>query len=88
MNTIILDQNSPNPFNEETFINYTIPKNVSKALIMIYDNSGQVLKKVIINDRGEGSLHVYAEKLSSGIYSYSLIADGQTIDTKQMVLQK
>ena len=87
-NTIILDQNSPNPFSEETFINYTIPSGVSKAIIMIYDNLGQVLRTVVINDRGQGSLHIYAEKLSSGIYSYSLIADGKTIDSKQMVCQK
>lgn len=87
-NVIILDQNSPNPFSEETFINYTIPKEVSKAVIMIYDNLGQVLKSVIINERGQGSLHIYAEKLSSGIYTYSLLADGKTIDTKQMVYQK
>lgn len=86
--TIILNQNTPNPFSEETFINYTVPKEVSKAIIMIYDNSGQVLKTVTISERGEGSLHVYSEKLSSGIYSYSLIADGKTIDTKQMVCQK
>jgi hypothetical protein len=88
LNTIILDQNSPNPFSEETFINYTIPKDVLKATIMIYDNSGQVLKTVTISERGKGQLHIYAEKLSSGIYSYSLIADGKTIDTKKMVCQK
>ncbi len=86
--TIILNQNTPNPFSEETFINYTVPKEVSKAIIMIYDNSGQVLKTVTISERGEGSLHVYSEKLSSGIYSYSLIADGKTIDSKQMLCQK
>ncbi len=87
-NTIILDQNSPNPFNEETVITYLIPKEVSKAIILIYDNSGNVLKTVTINERGPGSLHIYAEKLSSGVYSYSLIADGKTVDSKQMVCQK
>ncbi len=87
-NTIILDQNSPNPFSEETVITYVIPKEVSKAIIMIYDNSGQVLKTITINERGHGSLHIYAEKLSSGIYSYTLIADGKKVDSKQMVCQK
>ncbi|MBL0103515.1 MAG: hypothetical protein IPP51_07005 [Bacteroidetes bacterium] len=35
-----------------------------------------------------GSLQVYAGNLSSGIYSYSLLADGKMIDTKRMVCQK
>jgi hypothetical protein len=88
VNTIILDQNSPNPFSEETYINYTIPSSVSKAVIMIYDNLGQVLRTVVISERGEGALHIYSDKLSSGIYTYSLIADGKTIDTKKMVCNK
>jgi hypothetical protein len=86
--SIILDKNSPNPFSEETYITYTIPERVSKAMIIIYNQTGVVLKKVVIEERGEGSLHVYAEKLSSGVYTYSLVADGITIDSKQMVCQK
>ncbi len=86
--TIILDQNSPNPFSEETYINYTIPETVSKAAIVIYNNLGQVLKTVVINERGEGVLHIFAERLSSGIYTYSLLADGKTIDSKKMVFKK
>jgi hypothetical protein len=88
LKTIILNQNSPNPFSEETYISYNIPSNVSKAMIMIYDKTGTLLKSLIIEDRGQGSIHIYAEKLNSGIYSYSLVADGQTIDTKQMICQK
>ena len=85
---IILNQNSPNPFSEETYITYVIPENVSKAMIIIFDNSGVVMKRVTIEERGEGSIHVFAEKLSAGIYSYSLVADGKTIDTKKMVCTK
>jgi hypothetical protein len=86
--TIILDQNTPNPFSEETFISYVIPNTVSKAQIIIFDKVGNVLRTVEIPERGEGKLHVYSEKLSSGVYSYSLVADGKTIDTKKMVCQK
>ena len=57
-------------------------------MIIIYDKLGTVLKSIVIEERGEGSLHIYAEKLSSGTYTYSLIADGQTIDSKQMICQK
>lgn len=85
---IILDQNSPNPFAEQTTITFKIPVAVKDAQLIFSDNKGVVIKTVQINSRGEGSLLVYASNLSSGIYSYSLLADGKLIDTKQMILTK
>jgi hypothetical protein len=82
---IVLDQNQPNPFAENTSISYFIPDNVISAQIIFTDNKGRILKIVEITDRGKGMLKVYAQDLSSGIYSYSLVADGKTIDTKKMV---
>ncbi len=87
-NTIILNQNDPNPFAEQTRITYNVPNNVGEAKIIFFDNSGKVLQTVMINERGPGEIVVYAEKLSSGIYSYSLIADGKMIDSKKMVCSK
>jgi hypothetical protein len=46
------------------------------------------MQTVKINERGFGEMIVYAEKLSSGIYSYSLITDGKVIDTKKMICSK
>jgi hypothetical protein len=86
--SIILQPAVPNPFAESTIIGYTVPVDVKEAKIIFFDNLGHVLQTVIINDRGEGQLNVYADNLSSGIYSYSLIADGKVIDTKKMVCSK
>lgn len=85
---IILDQNSPNPFAEQTTITYLIPKDVKDAQLIFSDDRGSVIKTVQINTRGVGSLLVYASNLSSGIYTYSLLADNKLIDTKKMVCQK
>lgn len=87
-NSIILNQNDPNPFAEETKISYSIPSSVSDAKIIFFDNSGHILQTVKIEERGAGQLVVYASNLTSGIYSYSLIADGNVIDTKKMVCNK
>lgn len=87
-NTIILNQNAPNPFAENTTISFYIPDGIKNAEILFLDNNGTVLKKVMIDTRGQGSLIVYSENLSSGSYSYSLIADGKLIDTKRMVCTK
>ena len=86
-NVIILDQNDPNPFNDQTTIHYSIPDNINAAKIVFFNNSGLVLKTIDIKEKGKGSITVYASDLSSGIYSYTLIADGKPVETKKMVKQ-
>ncbi|MFH0866638.1 MAG: tail fiber domain-containing protein [Bacteroidota bacterium] len=84
-NAIILNQNDPNPFAEETDITYYLPDNVNNAKIMFYDNTGKIIKSVELEGKGNGTLHVYCSSLSTGIYTYALIADGKTIDSMKMV---
>lgn len=86
--SIVLNQNDPNPFSEQTHISYTIPVSVKNAEIVFYTENGTILKTVKINSRGEGKMNVYASDLSSGIYFYSLVADGKSIATKKMVCNK
>ncbi|MEO9258424.1 MAG: T9SS type A sorting domain-containing protein, partial [Crocinitomicaceae bacterium] len=82
---IVLDQNVPNPFAESTIISYSIPASVQKAQIHFYNLSGRLMKVVDITDRGAGQLNVFGQDLSSGVYTYTLVADGRIIDTKKMV---
>jgi hypothetical protein len=84
-NTIVLDQNVPNPFAESTVINYNIPTDFVKAQIIFSTSDGKVIRSVDIATKGPGKLNVFANDLSSGMYSYSLVVDGKTIDTKKMV---
>ncbi len=83
--TVVLNQNAPNPFAEHTVISYNIPSDFSEAKIIFSSINGVVLKSVDIREKGAGSITVYASNLSNGTYSYSLIIDGITIDTKKMV---
>jgi hypothetical protein len=84
---VILNQNSPNPFNEKTEITYSIPEAVESAIILFYDQTGKVLQKYEISHRGQGALTVFGEDLSSGIYSYTLMIDGKNNQTKRMIKQ-
>lgn len=86
--TIVLNQNAPNPFKELTTISYFIPENTNQAKIIFTDMTGIVIKEVEIKEKGAGQLNVYAQDLSSGVYTYTLIADGLTIDTKRMIKNK
>ena len=86
-NTIILDQNVPNPFAEQTVINFSIPETVKKAQIHFYDGNGRFMNSVEVVERGLGSVTVFGSDLSSGVYTYSLVADGQVVATKKMMKQ-
>ena len=86
-----LNQNYPNPFNPVTKIDYSIPAD-GKVSLIIYDALGREVSK-LVNDNvqaGYYSVRFDATKLSSGVYYYRLILNGQNnfTDTKKMLLVK
>ncbi len=84
-NSIVLSQNVPNPFAESTVIEYSIPATVGKAQIHFYNSEGRIINSVDILERGNGELIVFANDLSSGVYTYTLVADGKVVSTKKMM---
>ena len=83
-----LYQNAPNPWSSETVIRYSLPNDVAKADIYIYDMQGAQLKSIPAQGRGESQVTLTARDLKAGMYLYALVADGQLIDSKQMILTK
>lgn len=83
--SIVLDQNVPNPFAEQTTITYNLPESAKKAQLLFYDATGKLIKAVDLTTRGKGQINVFANDLSNGIYTYALVVDGQIADTKRMV---
>jgi hypothetical protein len=84
---IVLEQNVPNPFAERTVIKYFLPESVRDAKIIFYNNEGRMINEIALTERGNGRINVFGGDLSRGIYSYTLICDGQVIETKKMVKQ-
>lgn len=83
-----LFQNTPNPFNEKTEIPCTIAEGVKKATLYVYDMSGKQISEYPVAERGKTSVSIEGGSLDAGMYLYSLIADGNVIDTKRMILTK
>lgn len=83
---VTLEQNFPNPFNPETIINYSLPKN-SNVRIIVYDVLGKEVMTLVNNFQMAGTYSVRMENksLSSGVYYYKLITDDFS-DTKKMIL--
>ncbi|MEN8250523.1 MAG: T9SS type A sorting domain-containing protein [Bacteroidota bacterium] len=84
--TTTLFQNAPNPFSKETKIKYYLEDQVGNAMIYIYDMNGKQLRSNELHLRGSGEITINGSELDAGMYMYTLIADGQLIDTKQMIL--
>ena len=84
----VLKQNNPNPFTDNTVIEYSLPETVETANIYIYDMNGKQIQQIALTERGNSSVTISGGELNAGMYLYSLIADGQVIDTKRMILTK
>ena len=80
----VLLQNIPNPTDQNTVIHYYIPDNTIDASLEFFSISGQLLRSVNLEKSGKGSLNVDISNIPSGNYKYSLVVDGQIIDTKSM----
>lgn len=83
-----LGQNEPNPFSESTRITYFLPEGTRKAELLVTAANGQLVKRVRLQDRGEGTLTIKAGSLPAGTYQYSLRLDGQVRATRRLVLTK
>ncbi|MES2836115.1 MAG: tail fiber domain-containing protein [Bacteroidota bacterium] len=81
-----LSQNTPNPFNQNTSIDYFVAEGANNAVMYIYSMQGQQIKKYFLDQKGKGTVIINSKDLVAGIYHYSLIVDGKLIDTKKMIL--
>jgi hypothetical protein len=85
---MILYQNAPNPFNENTTIQCYIPQTVNKVQLCVYDMQGIQQKCLPITERGTVVVQIQARQLAAGIYTYLLIGDDMASEAKQMILTK
>lgn len=86
VNQTKLYQNSPNPFSESTHIKYFIAEGIQNSMLNIYDMNGTQLKSIELHQLGKGNVTINGSEFNAGIYMYALIANGQVVDTKRMVL--
>ncbi|MFA6152642.1 MAG: hypothetical protein WC716_15060 [Chitinophagaceae bacterium] len=85
---IVLNQNIPNPCDKYTYIGFSIPASVQSATINFSTMDGKMIKSISIKERGKGMINIQTTDLTSGIYLYTLIADGRQIDSKKMEINR
>lgn len=84
-----LYQNYPNPFNSTTIIQYDV-KTRSNISLNVYDITGKTVA-ILVNDEKMPGIYEHtfkADKLSSGIYFYSLFSNSKLVKTRKFLLIK
>ena len=83
----ILYQNTPNPAKEQTIIRYRLADNAKDAAICIFDMQGKMLKQLPVSSVND-SITINGYELGQGMFLYSLVINGQEIETKKMIITK
>lgn len=82
-----LKQNAPNPFTQNSSIQYYLPESAHNAQLIVYAMDGRQVKSFALNN-GVNQVTINAGTLSAGQYMYSLVVDGKKVDTKNMIITK
>jgi trimeric autotransporter adhesin len=81
-----LEQNSPNPFHENTVIRYFLPEGTQRAQILITDMAGTQVMALPLELQGAGQVLIHGGSLTTGTYVYTLVVDGRKVESKRMIL--
>jgi flagellar hook assembly protein FlgD len=88
-----LMQNYPNPFNPSTHISFSLPQ-TQHVRLSIYNMRGQLVK-TLVNEKlkaGQNTLtwdgkDNRGNPVATGIYSYRIQSNGQSISRKMMLMK-
>ena len=83
----LLKQNSPNPFRDNTTVQFVLPASAKEAQLLVYDQGGQLVKSVSVNSK-QTQVSFTKGSLPNGNYIYTLMVDGKKVDSKKMIIAK
>ena len=79
-------QNAPNPFVNNTRVDYYVPEHLTNVIIELRDIKGALIASYPVRP-GKSSVNIDRNSLEAGSYLYALIVDGEMIDTKVMIFK-
>ncbi len=83
-----LEQNIPNPAAGHTTIRYYMPVTAASAKVTITTAEGQLVKTIIINNKGAGQVSFNSATFAAGTYNYSLWVEGKQVETKHLIIAR
>lgn len=81
-----MSQNIPNPFDNQSIINYSLPKNEKSASIAIFDFNGKFIKEFKLTET-RGAITISSSEIGKGIFLYALITNNEPIISKKMIIR-
>lgn len=86
--TLKLGKNVPNPFANQTSIHYFLPSN-GKVSLKVYDQLGNEVAVLVNEIQSKGTKEVVfnPNKLSPGLYYYTLTFDGKQLTNKMVIAE-
>lgn len=82
-------RNYPNPFTENTTIEFIVTEGASSAYIRVYDMMGKEVAYYNVTDKtGVSAVEFGGKDVSKGVYFYHLIIDGAIADKQKMIVIK
>ncbi len=81
----ILEQNIPNPFDNQTTISYGLPSGTNASLT-IFDLTGKLIKDYALSNQ-KGEIVIQASDIGKGMFIYSLVINNQEMITKKMIVK-
>jgi hypothetical protein len=82
-----MGQNVPNPVRKETTISFNLPASALQSELHLTDQKGLQVRKFRLSN-GQTQQRIDATELANGTYFYSLVVDGELVETRQLVVQK
>jgi hypothetical protein len=81
----LMEQNKPNPFTNQSVINYRLPSN-TKASIAVVDLSGKFIREYTLSSE-KGQVIINSSDIGKGIFIYTLISDNEVMISKKMIIR-
>ncbi len=92
--TLALFQNAPNPFRENTRINFDLPESAARVRVDIFDSHGRRIRSIADRPMTAGrhtlswdALDENRRPVASGVYFYKLTTDGQAVTRRMDVIR-
>ena len=83
-NDAYMEDNFPDPFTDQTLINYYLPKDM-EGKIIVNDMFGRIINEYNLKE-GEHTLEIINQNWAPGIYNYGMFVNGKAIEFKKMVI--
>ncbi|MBQ9312336.1 MAG: T9SS type A sorting domain-containing protein [Bacteroidales bacterium] len=77
----------PIPANTNVTLLYSVPAKYTNAKIIVRNTLGSIIRSFNVETAKNGKINLNVSDFQSGVYFYSIVADGNVLSTKKLVVK-